>query len=133
MLHISWELDVGEGPVTGSTYRMAGNTVVLWNRDKRTTCWSPYGECNHSCSCAECEQQCVIVVGENGEMVDHFFYPRDSNDIAECRTTAEGEIQAYYHDAFSGESPGSLGPLVASGCSRAEQWGYYAQCCLVDP
>jgi hypothetical protein len=53
-------------------------------------------------------------------------------DIAECRTTCSGQVQAYYHDSLSGLDPGTLGPLVSAGCSRAEEYGYWTVCCI-DP
>ena len=118
--------------MTGATFPGAGNSVVLWNREKYISCWSPEGECGASCWCLGCAEECVVILDDDGEIVDYLWYPMGSRDIAECRTTAGGEIQAYYHDAFSGESPGSLGPLVAAGCSRAEQWFFYIECCLID-
>ena len=101
VLHVSWEYDWGHGPITGDSYPIAGNTVVLYNRQG--------GHCTG--------------------WPDTVCWP----DVSECRTTELGMIQAYYHDSLSADGPGTLGPLVASGCSFAEEYGYYTRCCLVDP
>ena len=53
-------------------------------------------------------------------------------DVAECRTTPDGGLQAYYHDSLSANGPGTLGPLVAAGCSLAEEYGFYTKCCLME-
>jgi len=76
---------------------------------------------------------CLIFFGDDEEIVEIVYQPNNLRYIAECRTTQQGEVRAYYHDPLSHEGPGTLGPLVSSGCSRAEEWGSYAQCCLVDP
>lgn len=123
---------MGEGPVTGTTLPIGGNTVALWNREKYITCWSPEGECGAACWCLDCAEECVLILDDDGEIVDYLWYLLGSPDIAECRTTPEGEVQACYQDTWSGEAPGSVGPLVASGCSRAEQWFFYTECCLID-
>ena len=124
-LHISWEYEVDEdeGLVTGTSYPLAGNKTVLLDRagNPGTTCsrdgvWAP----------------CLFFYGDDGEIVDVVFDPENARFIAECRTTLEGEVQAYYHDPYSHSGPGTLGPLVSFGCSRAEEWGHYARCCLVD-
>ena len=101
VLHVSWEYDIGGGPIAGVTHPIAGNTILLQNVDG--------GYC---------------------EAVDGWTvcYP----DVAECRTTPEGGLQAYHHDSLTGDQPGTLGPLVTSGCSFAEEYGYYTKCCLVD-
>ena len=101
VLHVSWEYDLGEGPVTGVSHPIGGNTILLANFEG--------GYC---------------------EVVDGLYvcYP----DVAECRTTPDGGLQAYYHDSLAADDPGILGPQVTSGCSFAEEYGYYANCCLMD-
>jgi hypothetical protein len=76
---------------------------------------------------------CLFFEDENGRIVEVVYQPENVRYIAECRTTPEGAVQAFYHDALSHSGPGTLGPLVDSGCSRAEDWGNYAECCLVEP
>ena len=124
-LHISWEYEVDEdeGLVTGTNHPIAGTKIVLLDRAGHpgTTCtkdgvWAP----------------CLFFYGDDGEIVEVVWNPENVRFIAECRTTSDGEVQAYYHDPYSHSGPGTLGPLVTSGCSRAEEWGHYAQCCLAD-
>ena len=102
VLHINWEYDMGQGPIAGDSHPIAGNTVVLFDH--------PGGYCS------------------GPTLSDIVCWP----DVAECRTTESGLIQAYYHDSLSADGPGSLGPLVAAGCSFAEEYGFYVKCCLVD-
>lgn len=123
VLQISWEYEVDAVTESGTSYPTAGHTIVLLNRQGGTP-WS-------------CSQDgvvwvdCICFEGENG-IYDCIYQPENLRYIAECRTTPEGEVQAYYHDALSHINLGTLGPLVSSGCSRAEEWDSYAECCLVD-
>ena len=126
VLHINWEYEVDEdeGLVTGTSYPLAGNKIVLLDRGGY-----PGGTCTRDGVWAPC----LFFYGDDGEIVDFVYDPENVRYIAECRTTSEGEVQAYYHDPYSHSGPGTLGPLVTSGCSRAEEWGSYAQCCLTEP
>ena len=102
VLQINWEYTNGDDPVTGQSSPIAGTTIVLYNH--------PGGYCTGP---------------ELGALVCH-------PDIAECRTTPDGQVQAYHHDSLSADGPGALGPLVSSGCSLAEEYGFYTKCCLVE-
>jgi hypothetical protein len=126
VLHIDWEYEVDEdeGLVTGTSYPIAGNEIVLLNRDGQpgTTCtkdgvWAP----------------CLFFYGDDGEIVEVVWNPENVRFIAECRTTSDGEVQAFYHDPYSHSGPGTLGPLVTSGCSFAEEYDHWVKCCVMDP
>ena len=100
VLQVTWEYDIGDGIVTGTSSLVAGETLVLYN--------------------VTGEGHCV------GEGANEICYP----DVAECRSTTWGLIQAYYHDSLSANLPGTLGPSITSGCSTAGEYGYYTRCCI---
>ena len=54
----------------------------------------------------------------------------DFVDIALCQVSRSGRVRAYNHDCLSEEGPGTFGPWVRQGCSRAEEFGYEVMCCV---
>lgn len=124
VLEISWEYNADERSGTGTSNPIAGVTIVILNQP---------GEPGTQCTKDGVWMPCLIFYDDDGEIVEIVYQPENVRFIAECRTTPAGEVQAYYHDAYSHEAPGTLGPVVTAGCSRAEEWGSYAQCCLTEP
>jgi len=124
-LQVSWEYKVfDEEAVRGTSFPIPGNTIVLLHRA---------GGTSQCCLDDGTAVPCLIITGDDGQVVEIIYWPQNVDFIVECRITAAGEVQAYFHDPLSHENPGTLGPFVASGCSRAEEWGSYVECCLAGP
>ena len=123
-LQVNWEYHTLDVPVRGTHCLTPGDTVVLVNQLVYV----------HMCYPADggAGVPCIVFEDDDGNVVEVIYNPESTRYIAECRTTSEREVQAYYHDPVSHINPGTLGPLVASGCSRAEEFGSWVQCCLAD-
>ena len=127
-LQVDWEYHISDGPqatFTGTIFLTPGDTVVLVDREGGAQMCSPPDG-------GPGAVPCIVFHDDDGNVVEVIYNPENFRHIAECRTTSEPRVQAYYHNPFSHVHPGTLGPLVSTGCSRAEEFGCHVQCCLVD-